>query len=218
MLSLSKHEGKSIAKRVGEFVRMLTNLPNILTMSRIVIIPILIVLFYVGGDFWRWVSCALFALAGVTDYFDGYLARRWAQISPFGRFLDPIADKLLVAAVILMLVAKDWISGWMVLPALIILCREVLVSGLREFLAQVNVGVPVSRLAKWKTALQLVALGILIVGDAGGPWVTWAGEACLWVAAALTIITGYDYLSAGLQHMTEPPADGAAKDPAKAAR
>jgi cardiolipin synthase (CMP-forming) len=183
---------------------MLTNIPNLLTLSRIVIIPILIVLFYVGGDFWRWVSCALFTLAGVTDYFDGYLARRWAQISPFGRFLDPIADKLLVAAVILMLVAKDWISGWMVLPALVILCREVLVSGLREFLAQVNVGVPVSKLAKWKTALQLVALGILIVGDAAGTWVTTAGEACLWAAAALTIVTGYDYLSAGLKHMTGP--------------
>jgi cardiolipin synthase len=183
---------------------MLTNIPNILTLSRIVIIPILVVLFYVGGDFWRWVSCALFTLASVTDYFDGYLARRWAQISPFGRFLDPIADKLLVAAVILMLVAKGWISGWMVLPALVILCREVLVSGLREFLAQVNVGVPVSKLAKWKTALQLIALGILIVGDAAGPWVTTAGEACLWAAAALTIVTGYDYLSAGLKHMTGP--------------
>jgi cardiolipin synthase len=181
---------------------MLTDLPNVLTLSRIIIIPILVGLFYLDGDVWRWVSLLLFSTAGVTDYFDGYLARRWSQISAFGRFLDPIADKLLVAAVILMLVATDRISGWVVLPALVILCREVLVSGLREFLAQVNVGVPVSRLAKWKTALQLVALGILIVGDAAGAWTQWTGELGLWIAAAITIVTGYDYLSAGLKHMT----------------
>jgi cardiolipin synthase len=144
----------------------------------------------------------LFSLAGVTDYFDGYLARKWAQISAFGRFLDPIADKLLVAAVILMLVATHRVRGLVVLPALVILCREVMVSGLREFLAQVNVGVPVSRLAKWKTALQLIALGILIVGDAAGDWTQWVGELGLWIAAAITIVTGYDYLSAGLKHMT----------------
>ena len=181
---------------------MLTDLPNLLTLSRIIIIPVLIGLFYLDGDVWRWVSVVLFTTAGVTDYFDGYLARRWSQISAFGRFLDPIADKLLVAAVILMLVATDRIAGWVVLPALVILCREVMVSGLREFLAQVNVGVPVSRLAKWKTALQLIALGILIVGDAAGAWTQWTGELGLWVAAAITIITGYDYLSAGLKHMT----------------
>src|SRR5262249_37223157 len=149
---------------------MLTDFPNLLTLSRIIIIPVLVGLFYLDDVAWRWVSVALFSLAGVTDYFDGYFARRWAQISAFGRFLDPIADKLLVAAVILMLVARGRIAGLVVLPALVILCREVMVSGLREFLAQVNVGVPVSRLAKWKTALQLVALGVLIVGDAAGPW------------------------------------------------
>jgi cardiolipin synthase len=181
---------------------MLTDLPNLLTLSRIIIIPVLIGLFYLDGDIWRWVSVVLFSSAGITDYFDGYLARRWSQISAFGRFLDPIADKLLVAAVILMLVATDRIAGWVVLPALVILCREVMVSGLREFLAQVNVGVPVSRLAKWKTALQLIALGILIVGDAAGDWTQWAGELGLWIAAAITIVTGYDYLSAGLKHMT----------------
>jgi cardiolipin synthase len=188
---------------------MLTDIPNLLTLSRIVIIPVLVGLFYLHDDVWRWVSLALFSAAGVTDYFDGYFARRWAQISAFGRFLDPIADKLLVAAVILMLVARDRIAGLVVLPALVILCREVLVSGLREFLAQANVGVPVSRLAKWKTALQMVALGILIVGDAAGPWAQWSGELGLWVAAAITILTGYDYLSAGLKHMTPAtkPAD-----------
>ena len=181
---------------------MLTDLPNLLTLSRIIIIPVLVGLFYLDGDGWRWVSVVLFSLAGVTDYFDGYLARRWAQISAFGRFLDPIADKLLVAAVILMLVATGRIRGLVVLPALVILCREVMVSGLREFLAQVNVGVPVSRLAKWKTALQLIVLGILIVGDAAGAWTQWVGELGLWIAAAITMITGYDYLSAGLKHMT----------------
>jgi cardiolipin synthase len=181
---------------------MLTDLPNLLTLSRIIIIPVLVGLFYVDGDAWRWVSVVLFSLAGVTDYFDGYLARKWAQISAFGRFLDPIADKLLVAAVILMLVATHRIRGLVVLPALVILCREVMVSGLREFLAQVNVGVPVSRLAKWKTALQLIALGILIVGEAAGDWTQFVGETGLWIAAAITIITGYDYLSAGLKHMT----------------
>ena len=192
---------------------MLTDLPNLLTLSRIIIIPVLVGLFYLDGDAWRWVSVVLFSLAGVTDYFDGYLARRWAQISAFGRFLDPIADKLLVAAVILMLVATHRIRGLVVLPALVILCREVMVSGLREFLAQVNVGVPVSRLAKWKTALQLIALGTLIVGDAAGAWTQWAGELGLWVAATITIITGYDYLSAGLKHMA--PATKAAKPGAR---
>src|SRR5262249_21001439 len=165
---------------------MLTDLPNLLTLSRIIIIPVLVGLFYLDGDLWRWVSVVLFSAAGVTDYFDGYLARRWAQISAFGRFLDPIAalgrfldpfgGQLLVAAVILMLVATGRIRGLVVLPALVILCREVMVSGLREFLAQVNVGVPVSRLAKWKTALQLIALGILIVGEAAGDWTQFVGE------------------------------------------
>lgn len=199
---------------------MLTDLPNLLTLSRIIIIPVLIGLFYLEGDVWRWVSVVLFSSAGITDYFDGYLARRWSQISAFGRFLDPIADKLLVAAVILMLVAVDRITGWVVLPALVILCREMLVSGLREFLAQVNVGVPVSRLAKWKTALQLVALGILIVGDAAGAWTQWVGELGLWIAAAITIVTGYDYLSAGLKYMgpATKPGDNARQPRGEPAR
>lgn len=183
---------------------MLFNLPNFLTLSRIFVIPVIVGLFYLRGDEVRWLALALFILAGITDYFDGYFARRWAQISPLGRFLDPIADKLLVAAVILILVAKDLITGWVVLPALIILCREVLVSGLREFLAQANVGVPVSRLAKWKTMLQMVALGFLIVGDTGPDAVPvqMIGEVGLWIAALLTLVTGYDYLRVGLGHMT----------------
>jgi cardiolipin synthase len=182
---------------------MVINLPNLLTLSRIAAIPVLVALFYVEGDAARWVSCLLFTAACVTDYFDGYLARAYDQISPFGRFLDPIADKLLVAAVILMLVAFGRIAGLVVLPALIILCREILVSGLREFLAGLNVGVPVSRLAKYKTMLQMVALGFLIVGDAGPralPVVA-IGAAGLWVAAILTLVTGFDYLQTGLRHM-----------------
>jgi cardiolipin synthase len=181
----------------------MTSLPNLLTLSRIFVIPILVVLFYLPGDGARWVACVLFSAAGITDYFDGYLARSSGQVSAFGRFLDPIADKLMVAAAILILVATDAISGWAVLPALIILIREILVSGLREFLAELNVGVPVSRLSKWKTALQMVALGFLIVGPAAPapiPAVV-IGEAGLWIAAALTLVTGYDYLVTGLRHI-----------------
>jgi cardiolipin synthase (CMP-forming) len=181
----------------------MTGLPNLLTMSRIAVIPILVILLYFDGHFWRWVALCLFVAACVTDFFDGYLARSRKQVSELGRFLDPIADKLLVAAVILVLVAERRLSGWTVLPALIILCREILVSGLREYLAGVNVGVPVSQLAKWKTLLQMVALGFLILGDEGLPsWpVTLIGEAGLWAAAALTLFTGYDYLKTGLRHM-----------------
>jgi cardiolipin synthase len=187
---------------------MVVNLPNILTLSRIAAIPVLVALFYVEGDAARWAACLLFIAACVTDYFDGYLARAYDQISPFGRFLDPIADKLLVAALILMLVAFGRITGLVVLPALIILCREILVSGLREFLAGLNVGVPVSRLAKYKTTLQMVALGFLIVGDAGPPalHIETIGAIGLWVAALLTIVTGFDYLQTGLRHMATPAA------------
>lgn len=198
----------------------MTSLPNLLTLSRIAAIPVLVALFYMEGDAARWVSCALFSLAGVTDYFDGLFARRRSQISAFGRFLDPIADKLLVSAVILMLVATDRIAGLVVLPALIILCREVLVSGLREFLAGLNVGLPVSRLAKWKTMLQMVALGFLIVGDAGPEAVPvqLIGEIGLWIAALLTLVTGYDYMRVGFGHMgrrRHGPELPAAKRPAE---
>lgn len=179
------------------------NLPNLLTLSRIAVIPVLVGLFYLPGDFARWVACLLFSAAGLTDYLDGRFARSSGQVSAMGRFLDPIADKLLVAAVILMLVAFDDIRGLVVLPALIILAREILVSGLREFLAALSVGVPVSRMSKWKTTLQMVALGFLIVGDAAPAWLpaTLVGEVGLWVAALLTIVTGYDYLVTGLRHM-----------------
>lgn len=194
---------------------MLLSLPNILTLSRIAVIPVLVGLFYLEGEVWRWVGCMLFSAAGITDYFDGRFARSRAQVTTVGVFLDPIADKLLVAATILMLVAFDRISGLVVLPALVILCREVLVSGLREFLAGLQVSVPVSRLAKWKTMLQMLALGFLIVGDAGPDAVpvVLIGETGLWLAAMLTLVTGYDYLVTGLRHMNASPA---ARSPASA--
>ncbi len=189
---------------------MLTNLPNLLTLLRIVIIPALVAMLYLDTAVARWIACALFAVAAVTDYFDGYFARHWNQVSPLGRFLDPIADKLLVAAVILMLVGIDAIRELLILPALIILCREILVSGLREYLAEIRVTLPVSKLAKWKTTIQLTALGFLIVGETGPAIlpVQLIGEVGLWLAALLTLITGYDYLQHGLKHMlTEPPGD-----------
>ncbi len=189
----------------------LTSLPNLLTLSRILAVPVVIATFYLDGDYARWLGCALFAGAGFTDWLDGHFARRWEQQSELGRFLDPIADKLLVSATLFMLTASGRLSSHAVLPALVILCREILVSGLREYLAGLSVGVPVSRLAKWKTAIQMVAIGVLIVGSAG--WhvlpVVAIGEMLLWIAALLTIVTGYDYLRAGLSHIAEPrPAAG----------
>ena len=191
----------------------LLSLPNLLTLSRILAIPVVVASFYVPGDYARWFACALFAAAGFTDWLDGHMARRWSQQSELGRFLDPIADKLLVAAILFMLVAKGRLSTeWALLPALVILCREILVSGLREYLAGLRIGMPVSRLAKWKTAIQMVAIGVLIVGEAGPAFlpVTAIGELLLWIAALLTLVTGYDYLRAGLAHMTRaaPPRHG----------
>ena len=156
------------------------------------------------GDYARWFACALFTAAAVTDWLDGHMARRWAQQSEIGRFLDPIADKLLVAATLFMLTADGpAVRRWRCFPALVILCREILVSGLREYLAGLRVGLPVSNLAKWKTAIQMTAIGFLIVGDAGPALlpVKGIGETLLWVAALLTMVTGYDYLRAGLTHM-----------------
>jgi cardiolipin synthase len=206
---------------------MLTSLPMTLTLSRIIAIPVVVALFYVQGDYVRYVACVIYTAAAVTDYFDGYFARAWQQQTKLGRIFDPIADKLLVAATILMLVAFDRISGLDVLPALVILCREVLVSGLREFLAEINKhNLPVTRLAKWKTGIQMTALGFLIVGDAAPTAflpVALIGQVGLWVAAALTLVTGYDYLAEGLKHVGEhdiaPPAKPSERQkPAKPAR
>jgi cardiolipin synthase len=185
---------------------MMTSLPNLLTLSRIVVIPLVVATFYVDDAAARWVACGLFCAAAVTDWFDGYLARSRNQVSALGRFLDPIADKLLVAAVLLMLVAFDRVSPASVLPALVILLREILVSGLREFLAEIRIGMPVSRLAKWKTGIQMVAIPVLLVGDAFTLIPTrLIGEVGLWIAAILTLITGWDYLQSGLRHIRANP-------------
>jgi len=187
---------------------MLT-LPNILTLSRIVAVPLLVFLLWKPSWFDYAVTFALYCLVGLTDYFDGYVARAQGTVSRLGIFLDPIADKIMVAAVIVMLVSsrahsgEPVIHGFHIVPALIILIREIAVSGLREFLASLQVSVPVSKLAKWKTALQLIALGALILGGAAPQfgWVHDAGLICLWAAAFLTLITGWDYLRVGLKHM-----------------
>ncbi|HEY0832705.1 MAG TPA: CDP-diacylglycerol--glycerol-3-phosphate 3-phosphatidyltransferase [Azospirillum sp.] len=186
---------------------MMTSLPNLLTLSRIAVIPLVVGLFYVPEPWAAYTACTLFGAACITDYFDGYLARAWEQESMIGKFLDPIADKLLVAATLIMLVGFGRLTGFSILAAVVILLREVLVSGLREYLAGLNVGVPVTRLAKWKTTIQMVALGFLIVGDYGPAEIPSAfiGVAGLWAAAILTIVSGWDYMRAGLKHMTAPP-------------
>lgn len=183
------------------------SLPNLLTYGRILAIPALVaILFWPRDDWMRWLALGIYTLAAVTDYLDGYIARAWSQQSAIGRMLDPIADKLLVCALLLMLVADGTIHGWTLWAAIVILCREILVSGLREFLAELKVSVPVSRIAKWKTTAQLLALGFLVAGPAGDkvlPYNTQIGIIMLWVAAALTIYTGWDYFNAGIRHMVE---------------
>ena len=187
---------------------MLT-LPNILTLSRILAVPILVFLLWRPGWFDYALTFALYCLVGITDYFDGYVARAQGTVSRLGMFLDPIADKIMVASVIVMLVSsransgEPVIHGFHIIPALIILLREIAVSGLREFLASLQVSIPVSKLAKWKTTFQLVALGALILGGAvpHWGWVHDTGLVSLWAAAVLTLITGWDYLRVGLKHM-----------------
>lgn len=183
------------------------SLPNVLTYGRILAVPALVAcLQMMQGDGARWAAFTLFVIAGITDWLDGYLARAWEQQSTLGRMLDPIADKLLVGAVLMMLVHDNTIGGASIVAAIIILCREILVSGLREFLAELNVKIHVSQLAKWKTAVQLIALAVLLAGPAAEkvlPGIGNLGLALLWVAALLTLWTGYDYLKAGVRHAME---------------
>lgn len=189
------------APRVG-----FASLPNLLTYARIAAVPAVVASFYLPGNTGRVTALVIFVAAAITDFFDGYLARAWGQQSALGRMLDPIADKLLVAASLLVLVAEGSIGGWSLWAALVILSREILVSGLREFLAEVRVSVPVSRLAKWKTTVQMVAIGFLLIGPAGEtlfPYTEEVGLALLWVAATVTLYTGYDYFRAGFRHLLE---------------
>ena len=194
-------------------------LPNALTDARIAAVPAVVACMYwqdvlQGGLWLRWAALAIFIAAGVTDILDGYFARVWDQQSSFGRMLDPIADKLLVSSCLLMLAADGTIRGWSLWAAIVILCREILVSGLREYLAELRVGVPVTTLAKWKTTAQLVAIGFLLAGEAGdmvvtsivgvpGLYVTGVGLGLLWISALVTLYTGYDYFKAGVRHLVD---------------
>ncbi|MEK1853341.1 MAG: CDP-diacylglycerol--glycerol-3-phosphate 3-phosphatidyltransferase [Phyllobacterium sp.] len=187
------------------------SLPNILTYARIIAVPLVVLCFFLEGrlqssDAARWGAVAIFLIASITDFFDGYLARIWKQTSTIGRMLDPIADKLLVSACLLLLAADGTIAGWTLWAAIIILCREILVSGLREYLAELKVSVPVSRLAKWKTTIQMIAIAFLLLGPAGDeivPIVTVSGIILLWIAALITLYTGWDYFRAGLKHVVD---------------
>jgi cardiolipin synthase (CMP-forming) len=192
--------------------------PNLLTYARILAVPLVVACLYwqsiLHGGLWlRWVALVIFIAAGITDILDGYLARSLGQQSSFGRMLDPIADKLLVSSCLLMLAADETIRGWSLWAAIVILCREILVSGLREYLAELRVSIPVTRLAKWKTAVQLVAIGFLLAGSAGDQvvaeiteisnLVTLSGLILLWISALVTLYTGYDYFRAGVRHLIE---------------
>jgi len=181
------------------------NLPNLLTYGRVAAVPVVCALLFWPNQHWtRWAALGVYILAAITDFFDGYLARAWSQQSSLGRMLDPIADKLLIAAALLMLAADGTIAGASLWAAIVILCREILVSGLREYLAELRVPVPVTAVAKWKTAVQLVAIGFLIAGPAGEkalPGAHLSGIVLLWVAAVLTLYTGWDYMKASYQHV-----------------
>jgi len=183
------------------------SIPNVLTYLRILAVPaVVLCLFLIPGDAGRWWALAVYIGACVTDWLDGYLARRFDMQSRLGRMLDPIADKLLVGTTLLMLTRDNTIDGAHVAAAVIILCREILVSGLREFLAELNVKVHVTQLAKWKTTMQMIALGVLLAGPAGDkivPGVSWTGLGMLWMAALLTLWTGYDYLRAAVRTAME---------------
>jgi CDP-diacylglycerol--glycerol-3-phosphate 3-phosphatidyltransferase len=171
-----------------------------------VAVPIVAGLLLWGGNGARWTALAIYVLAAISDFFDGYLARKWKQQSSLGRMLDPIADKVLVAVVLLVLCADDILRGGHIWAAIIILSREVLVSGLREYLGELQVSVPVTQIAKWKTTVQLISIGFLIAGPAGDtvvPYTTEMGIAMLWIAAGLTLYTGYDYFRAGLRHVVD---------------
>lgn len=190
---------------------MVTDLPNLLTLSRIAAIPLLVALAALRTPVGDLLACIVFSAAAITDYFDGKIARSRLMQSDIGRMLDPIADKLLVGAALMILAGHDRLSPLGLYPAIVIMLREILVSGLREYLAGIRVGLPVTKLAKWKTGFQMGAIGTLIAGDSAAPLLhlTWAhlsllGEAGLWVAAALTLITGWDYLTAGWHHASMP--------------
>ena len=189
----------------------LLSIPNLLTYGRMLAVPLIVLSFFLEGrlhssDFARWSALGIFLAASITDYLDGYLARIWRQTSNIGKMLDPIADKLLVATCLLLLAADTdrTIGGWSLWAAIVIICREILVSGLSEYLAELKVGVPVTRLAKWKTTIQMFAMGFLLAGPAGDkvlPHTVEIGITLLWISAVVTLYTGYGYFRAGLKHI-----------------
>lgn len=196
---------EQMAKTVAPGSKVWT-LPNLLTYGRIAAVPLVAGLLMWGSDRFRWLALGIYILAAITDFFDGYLARKWQQQSALGRMLDPIADKVLVAVVLLVLAADGVLKDGHMWAAIIIISREVLVSGLREFLGELRVSVPVTKIAKWKTTAQLLAIGFLIAGPAADkfiPHTTDAGKFLLWIAAAFTIYTGYDYFRVGVRHVVD---------------
>lgn len=189
---------------------MFYNLPNCLTLSRIIIIPLVAVLVMVHKPVTDLLACILFIVAGITDYLDGKLARAWQQLSDFGKMFDPIADKLLVGIILIVMAGYDRLPYGGLIPAMIILAREILVSGLREYLSSFEISLPVTKLAKWKTTFQMVAIGFLLAGDSSAELlnINWfpvnvIGSILLWIAAILTIITGWGYIHTGIRFINK---------------
>lgn len=181
------------------------SIPNLLTISRIIVIPAIFLMVYFHSVVWQLIAAVLFIAASITDYFDGYLARQRNETSALGRLLDPIADKLLVASALVVILARHMVVCELsYIPVIVILCREILVSGLREFLREVNVGMPVTRLAKWKTGFQMTALSMMLLKG----FFYWGGigEILLWIAGVLTFITGYQYFQKSLDYIKEADA------------
>ena len=189
---------------------MKLKIPNILTIGRIILVPIFILTFYLPGPLGDWIPFFLFVLACFTDFLDGLLARLYKEESKLGELLDPIADKIIVASALVLLIMEGTIINYEVIAAIIILIREILISGLREFLAKVQVIMPVSSLAKFKTFIQMFAIATLLTGESGNKLINFGdynahsiGIILLWLAAFLTLYTGYDYVKKGIAHATD---------------
>jgi cardiolipin synthase len=186
---------------------MLKKIPNILTIGRIIIVPFFVLAFYLPGFYGDLTACVLFVIASFTDFLDGMLARLMGEESKLGELLDPIADKIIVATALILLVMSGTIRHYEVIAAIIILTREILISGLREFLARGQIKLPVTNLAKLKTFLQMVAISLLLTGETGNKIINFQdynaqtiGIILLWLSAFLTLYTGYEYLRKGIDH------------------
>ena len=186
---------------------MLKKIPNILTIGRIIIVPFFVLAFYLPGFYGDLTACVLFVIASFTDFLDGMLARMLGEESKLGELLDPVADKIIVATALILLVMDETISRYEVIAAIIILTREILISGLREFLAKGQIKLPVSNLAKLKTFLQMIAISLLLTGETGNKILNFQnynaqtiGMILLWLSAFLTLYTGYEYLRKGIDH------------------